>query len=41
LLHGVKEARFSNIVFISLIITLVFFIVAEFTKKKLKFYPKD
>jgi len=41
LLYGAKESRFFGIVFVSLIISLLLLILAEFFKKKLKFYPRS
>lgn len=38
LLFGVKEARFFDMVFISSIIFILFLVLVEFFKKKLKFY---
>lgn len=38
LLYGVKEAKFFGVVFISLFISILIFIILEIFKKKLKFY---
>jgi len=40
LLYGAKEVRYSNTLFISLIISILILILIEFLKKKLKFYKK-
>jgi len=40
LLYGAKEVRFSNTLFISLIISILILILVEFFKRKLKFYNK-
>lgn len=39
LLYGVKEASFSNLIFISFIASAVVLVIIEIVKKKLKFYP--
>ncbi|OGI65211.1 hypothetical protein A3A95_03835 [Candidatus Nomurabacteria bacterium RIFCSPLOWO2_01_FULL_39_18] len=39
LLYGAREAKFFNIVFVSLIISVLTLFVLEFLKKKIKFYP--
>ena len=41
LLYGVKEAKFFNIVFISLIVYALVLTGVEFVKRRLKFYPYD
>jgi len=38
LLYGAKEAKFSNVIFISFIVSILILILLEFLKKKLKFY---
>ena len=38
LLYGIKEIKFYNNVFLSLLIIIFIFIIIEFMKKKLKFY---
>lgn len=38
LLYGVKEAKFSGVIFISFVAAAVVFIIVEIIKKKLKFY---
>jgi len=38
LLYGAREAKFSGVVFISFILSLVVLIIIEFMKKKIKFY---
>jgi hypothetical protein len=38
LLYGAKEAKFSNIIFISFIVSILVLVLLEFLKKKLKFY---
>lgn len=40
LLYGVREAKFSGFVFISFFLALLFLILIELLKKKLKFYPR-
>ena len=40
LLFGVKETRFFDITIVSTVFTAIVLILAEFTKKKLKFYKK-
>ncbi len=39
LLYGVKEIRYHNNIFLSLLIITIIFISIEIIKKKLKFYP--
>ena len=39
LLYGAREAKLGGMIFVSYIITVVVFILIEFLKKKLKFYP--
>ncbi|OGI59433.1 hypothetical protein A3C60_00490 [Candidatus Nomurabacteria bacterium RIFCSPHIGHO2_02_FULL_37_45] len=39
LLYGAREAKLGGMIFVSFIITVVVFILIEFLKKKLKFYP--
>ncbi|MEK9182820.1 MAG: hypothetical protein AAB809_01945 [Patescibacteria group bacterium] len=39
LLYGAGEAKFVDIVFVSLIISALTLLVLEFLKRKLKFYP--
>lgn len=38
LFFGIKEARFFDITIVSTILILIILLIAEFTKKKLKFY---
>ncbi len=38
LIFGIKEARFFNIILFSTILSFVILILAQFVKKKLKFY---
>jgi len=38
LLYGVKEAKFSGVIFISFIVSAMVLITIEIIKKKLKFY---
>ncbi|MEK7081273.1 MAG: hypothetical protein AAB902_02710 [Patescibacteria group bacterium] len=38
LLYGVKEAKFSNVIFISFIVSILVLVLLEFLKRKLKFY---
>ena len=38
LLFGVREVKFHNMIFISLIMTTIILIIIEMVKKKLKFY---
>jgi hypothetical protein len=38
LLYGVKEAKFSGLIFISFIVSIFVLLVVEILKKKLKFY---
>lgn len=38
LLYGVKETKFSGVIFISFILAVLVFILIEILKKKLKFY---
>lgn len=38
LLHGVREIRFFNIIFVSSIISAIVLLIIELVKKKLKFY---
>lgn len=40
LLYGAKEAKFSNTLFVSLIVSILILILIEFLKRKLKFYDK-
>ncbi|MFZ2072453.1 MAG: hypothetical protein WA101_03100 [Minisyncoccia bacterium] len=40
LLFGTREAQFSNTIFISLIVSTVFFILVEIIKRKMRFYNK-
>jgi len=39
LLYGVKEAKFSGMIFISFIVAIIVLIIMELLKNKLKFYP--
>jgi hypothetical protein len=39
-LYGVKEARFSDTVFVSFIVSAVCLVLLEMLKRKLKFYNK-
>jgi len=39
LLYGMKDAKNSPIIFISFIVSVLFLIIIEIIKKKLKFYP--
>ncbi|MEK7572358.1 MAG: hypothetical protein AAB493_00680 [Patescibacteria group bacterium] len=41
LLYGAPEARLFNIFFFSFILSIIFLLVIEFLKKKLKFYKKN
>ena len=38
LLFGIKEAKFSGVIFISFIVSVLVLIIIEIIKKKLKFY---
>jgi len=38
LLYGVREAKFHEIIFVSFILAIIFFLIIEILKKKLKFY---
>ncbi|HTE49076.1 MAG TPA: hypothetical protein VK675_04170 [Candidatus Paceibacterota bacterium] len=40
LLYGVKEARFFNVVFVSLIAALICFTILELIKRKIRFHAK-
>jgi hypothetical protein len=40
LLYGVKEAKFSGMIFISFIVALIVLVLIEIIKKKLKFYQE-
>jgi len=40
LLYGTKEAKFSNTLFVSFIVSILILILIEFLKRKLKFYDK-
>ncbi len=40
LFYGVKEVRFLNSIFITLITSSLILVLVEFIKKKLKFYSK-
>lgn len=40
LLYGAKEAKFSNTLFISLIVSILILVLVEFLKRKMKFYNK-
>ncbi len=40
LLYGTAEARFYSITYLSVAVALIIIFLAEFLKKKLKFYPK-
>lgn len=39
LLYGVKIVKFSGMIFISFLVSIIVLIVIELLKKKLKFYP--
>ena len=41
LLYAVKEIKFFNITFVSFLSSIIFLLVIEFLKKKLRFYPKE
>jgi len=41
LLYAVKEIKFFNITFVSFLFSIIFLLVIEFLKKKLRFYPKE
>lgn len=38
LLYGTREAKFSGVVFVSFIVSLLVLVIMEILKKKLKFY---
>jgi len=40
LIYGTMEIKFFNIFFFSFILSLVFLLIMEFIKRKLKFYKK-
>ena len=40
ILYGLPEAKFSNMIFVSFIVSTIFLIGIEMIKKKLKFYPQ-
>jgi hypothetical protein len=39
-LYGAKEVKFSNTLFISLLVSTLILILIEFLKRKMKFYNK-
>jgi len=41
LLYGAREARFFDITFISFSLSVIFFLIIEFLKKKIRFYPTE